>query len=154
MIMLWNALTIVVALVGGVGAVMFGQILSLYRKDMDTIRQLRSHVKYIEMMVDSNKPIPGEKGALESSRNAVEGIFRENSWILERSNQRSMKLISAIEAVRVDFRDGSTKDEWEVLKEVCKQIDSEVAHVTLQGAICRYFGRKRPYQNHGSVNKN
>jgi len=153
-IMLWNVLTIVVALVGGVGAVMLGQILSLYRKDMDTIRQLRSHVKYIQMMKDSNKPVPDKKGALKSSRNAVEDIFRENSWILEEGNQRSMVLISAIEAVRIRFRDGSTRDEWEVLEEECKRIDSEVAHVTLQGAICRYFGTKRPYQNHGSVESN
>ncbi|WP_147435716.1 hypothetical protein [Halobellus sp. Atlit-38R] len=105
-------------------------------------------------MKDSSRPVPDEKNALESSRNAVEDIFRENAWILEEGNPRSMNLINAIEATRIGFRDGSSKDEWEVLEEECKEIDGEMAHVTLRGAIYRYFGRKRPYPNHGSVEGN
>ena len=152
--MYWNALAIIAALVGGVGAVMFGQILSLYRRDMDTIRQLRSHVRYIQIMKDSNRPVPSEKGALKSSRNAVEDIFRENAWILEEGNQRSMNLINAIEATRIGARDSSSKDEWVLLEEECEEIDNEIAHVTLRGAFYRYFGMKRPYPDHGSVAEN
>lgn len=151
--MIWSLLTILAALVGGVGAVMFGQILRLYRKDMDTVRRLRSHIDYIQMMENSSEQVKNKKNALESSRDAIEELFRQNAWILAEDNQSSIHLINAIESTRIEFRDGSSKDEWTVLKEQCEAMDDEIAHVTLSGAALRYFGSKRPYPDHGSTKK-
>lgn len=102
-------------------------------------------------MKNSSRAVPDEKNALESSRKAIEDVFRENAWILAKGNERSMYLINAIEATRIGYRDGSSKDEWTVLEKECEAIDDEIAHVTLAGAALRYFGSKRPYPDHSSV---
>lgn len=156
--MIWNVLTILVALVGGVGAVMVGQVLTLYREDIDAARRTRYQIAYIQLATEKS----GKKLSVSEierisrkMKENLEDVSRENMWLFSRDGEiyllELMFNLSRLEYAASDGDADLVDDYVDNVKNKCDSMDGEIAYVTLTGATRRFFGTERPYDDFREV---
>jgi hypothetical protein len=89
--MIWNVLSIAAALLGGVLAVLIGQVLSVYRSDIQKARRLRSYLKNMWSFRsrDDENTSPKNK-ALRKARDSAEDLYMENTWLLTEEGEKAL----------------------------------------------------------------
>lgn len=156
--MIWNVLTILAALVGGVGAVMLGQVLTLYREDIDAARRTRYQIAYIQLATEKS----GKKLSVSEierisrkMKENLEDVSRENMWLFSRDGENYllelMFNLSRLEYAASDGDADLVDDCVDNVKNKCDSMDGEIAYVTLTGATRRFFGTERPYDDFREV---
>ena len=152
--MIWNVLSIAAALLGGVLAVLIGQVLSVYRTDIQKARRLRSYLEYMRSFRsrDDENTSPKNK-ALKKARDSAEDLYMENTWLLtEEGEQALYEIFYELEEVIQGLNSSqSVSNNWDEIENQMSVIDSDMAHVRIRDGFHRYLGNKRPYPKHSEI---
>lgn len=152
--MILNVLSVLAALSGGVLAVSFGQVLSVYRDDIQNARRLRSYLEYIRSFRTRDDENTSPKNqALRKAKESAEDVYMENTWLLNQIGEQALfSVFFELEEVKKSLStDESASDTWDNIEEQIDVIDDEIAHVRIRDAFYRYLGDKRPYPKHSEV---
>lgn len=89
--MILNVLSVLAALSGGVIAVSFGQVLSVYRDDIQNARRLRSYLEYIRSFRTRDDENTSPKNqALRKAKESAEDVYMENTWLLNEVGEQAL----------------------------------------------------------------
>lgn len=147
-------MSILAALLGGVLAVSIGQILSVYKSDIQKARRLRSYLKYMRSFRsrDDENTSPKNK-ALRKARDSAEDVYMENTWLLtEEGEQALFEIFYELEEVKQGLNsDDSISENWDRIENQIDVIDSDMAHIRIRDGFHRYLGNERPYPKHSEV---
>lgn len=152
--MILNVLSVLAALSGGVLAVSFGQVLSVYRNDIQNARRLRSYLEYIQSFRTRDDENTSPKNqALRKAKESAEDVYMENTWLLNQVGEQALfNVFFELEEVKKSLStDESASDTWDNIEEQIDVIDDEIAHVRIRDAFYRYLGDERPYPKHSEV---
>jgi len=149
-----NILPIFAALTGGVGAVILGQVLSLYRDDIDSARYARYQLKYVQLLDKREISISEMERISNKMKNNIEDAAREDMWLFsDEGEQILLRLLHDLNKLEYTASKGDSENidtNLESISERCDQIDGEIAYVTFRGALRRYFGDERPYSDYSA----
>lgn len=152
--MILNVLSVLAALIGGVLAVSFGQVLSVYRNDIQNARRLRSYLEYIRSFRTRDDENTSPKNqALRKAKESAEDVYMENTWLLNQVGEQALfNIFFELEEIKKSLStDESASDTWDNIEEQIDVIDDEIAHVRIRDAFCRYLGDEKPYPKHSEV---
>lgn len=138
-------LQLISALVGGIIAVLIGQILSFYRDEISIARSFRYQVKHLIELLDEDIQTKCTSEKLESVHSELESLYVSNRWLLNEEGRRQFReLLTKLEVI-IQEQEGGNKER---VLQLCKKMDEKTAHVTKCGAVKRFQGKERPYKNH------
>lgn len=89
-----NVLAILAALIGGVGAVIIGQILSLYRDDIDSARYARYQFSYVLLLNRKSFSVSEVERISSKMKDSIEDVAREDLWLF--SDQGKLIMVQLV----------------------------------------------------------
>ena len=149
-----STLSIFAALIGGVGAVIIGQVLSLYRDDIDSARYARYQLNYVQLLSKNEFSIGEMERISNKMKNNIEDAAREDMWLFSDEGKILLvKLVHDLNKLEYAASRGETEKielNIESISERCEKMDGEIAYVTFRGSLRRYFGDERPYSDYSA----
>lgn len=147
-------MSILAALLRGVLAVSIGQVLSVYKSDIQKARRLRSYLEYMRSFRsrDDENTYP-KNNALGKARDSAEDVYMENTWLLtEEGEQALFEIFYELEEVKQGLNsDDSISENWDRIENHIDVIDSDMAHIRIRDGFYRYLGNERPYPKHSEM---
>lgn len=151
---------LIFALIGGVIAVLVGQILSFYRDEISAARSFRYSITYLSELLDEDVQTEPTPERLKSTVEQLESQYVSNRWLLdEKGQQQFRELLKKTKEVIERQEDSTDSTIYESTQDspisdilqLCGEMDHKTAHVTKYGAFKRFLGKERPYSNHNQV---
>lgn len=144
--------SILAALTGGVVAVFVGQILTLYREDIESARHARYQIDYTQLLSEDKLSVNEIERTSNKMKQNIEDVAREDMWLFSDDGKIALlELIHALSKLEYAASEGDTDNmdaHIDTISKMCDRLDGEIAYVNFSGALKRYFGDERPYSDY------